>query len=121
MWWYITVQMIETPGHHMVNLAGTLYQPWKIIGLTRNIFQKKIPETIFDKVQLFPKKFNITEMSSTDASIYSVQCLIHALHNPAPASLLVNLVNDHTAALRTILGIFNKSTPRGKISEGGTT
>ena len=60
-------------------------------------------------------------MSSTDAVIYATQDLIHALHNPAPASLLVKLVNDHTAALRTLLGIFSKPTPQGKISKGGTT
>ena len=72
-------------------------------------------------MELFPKKFNITKMSSTDAAIYEIQDLIHVLHNPAPASLLAKLVNDHTAELRTLIGIFNKSTPQGKISDGGTT
>ena len=72
-------------------------------------------------MELFPKKFNITKMSSTDASIYTIQYLIIALHNPTPASLLAKLVNEHIAALRTLLGIFNKSTPQGKISDGGTT
>ena len=72
-------------------------------------------------MELFPKKFNITKISSTDAAIYAIQDLINDLHNPAPTILLVKLVNDHTAALRTLLGIFNKSTPQGNISEGGTT
>ena len=72
-------------------------------------------------MELFPKKFNITKISSTDASIYAIQDLIHALHNPAPASLILKLVNEHIAALRMLLGIFNKSTPQGKISKGGTT
>ena len=72
-------------------------------------------------MELFPKKFNITKMSSTDAAIYAIQYLIHSLHNPAPASLLVKLINDHTAALRILLEIFNKSTPQRKISKGGTT
>ena len=63
-------------------------------------------------MELYPKKFTMPEMYSIDAAIYVVQDLIHDLLNPALESLLVTLVETHTSALRTLAGIFKKSTPR---------
>ena len=68
-------------------------------------------ERISDTVEFFPKQFNMTEMSSLDATFHAAQDLIYALQNPARANPLATLVNGHKKELRTPVKIFRKSTP----------
>ena len=49
-WWSITYQGKDTPGNHMVNLAGISDQPQNIIGATKQKFIKKQSERISDTV-----------------------------------------------------------------------
>ena len=65
-------------------------------------------------MDFLPNKFNMSNISSTDASIHSTQDLIRALQNPAPSSLLVPLGGAHTYALRILAGVFNKPPPRAR-------
>ena len=59
--------------------------------------KEDIPNTradiISDTVEVYPKQFNMPQMSSIYAMFHSAQDLIYTLHNPAPASPLVKLGN----------------------------
>ena len=68
------------------------------------------PERISDAVEFFPRKFRIPKISSIDADIHDEQYLIHALQNPAPASPLVTLGNEHNEKLRYLTNILDKAT-----------
>ena len=67
-------------------------------------------EQISKTLEFPPKKFNMTKISSTDASIYAAQYLIHALNNSAPEIPLVTLGNLHKESLRSLSEIFVIST-----------
>ena len=82
----------------------------EVLGWTKSTEKKA--EMISDTVDLFPKNFTMPNMFSTDTSIHAAQDLIHALRNTATDSPVVTLGYDHTAALRALSVIFNKSTPR---------
>ena len=67
-------------------------------------------ERISDTVESPPRKFNTPEISSTGATINSVQDLIHALQNPPSSRTLVTLVNSNKETLRSLYDIFIKRT-----------
>ena len=52
---------------------------------------KTRPARISDTVKFSPKKFNMTKIYSTHATIHAAQDLIYALHNPAHSSPLLKL------------------------------
>ena len=52
-------------------------------------------EIISDTVEFPPKKFNMPQMSSMDATYHAAQDLIYSLQNSPPASPLVKLGNGH--------------------------
>ena len=53
----------------------------------------------------------MTKMSSKDATFHAVHDLIYELQNTEPERALFKLVYDNKEALRTLAGIFRKSTP----------
>ena len=57
---------------------------------------------IFDPVEIFPKQFNMPNMSSKDATSNAARDFIYALHNPAPEIPLVKLLKGHKDSLRTL-------------------
>ena len=80
------------------------------------VFQRAyIPKTraekISDTVEFPPKQFNMPNMSSKDATFNTVQDLIYALQNPAPARPLVKPKDGHKEELRTLEEIFRKPIP----------
>ena len=79
--------------------------------LNKSYIPKTRVEIISDRVEFFPKQFNMTQMSSTDATIHSAQDLIYSLHNPAPEIPLLKPGNSHKEALINLVEIFKKSTP----------
>ena len=78
----------------------------------KTYIHKTIAQRISYTVEFFPKKLNMPNISSTNAAIHVAQYLVHALHNPAPASPLVTLGDAHTEALRTLAEISNNAPPR---------
>ena len=73
-----------------------------------------IPRTrageISDTVEFPPKTFNMSKMSSTDATINAAHDLIHAVYNPSPDIPLLTLGNSHKEELISLAEIFGKST-----------
>ena len=61
--------------------------------------------------RFFPKKFNMPQMSSMDATYHAAQDFIYAIDNPAPARPLVKLGNGHKEAFRILAEIFRKANP----------
>ena len=59
-------------------------------------------EIISDTVYFFPKRINMPQMSSMDATYHAAQYLIYALHNPGPARILVKLGHEQKESLKTL-------------------
>ena len=68
-------------------------------------------EIISDTVEFPPKKFNMAQMSSMDATNHAAQVLVYALQNPAPEIPLVKLGNVKKEALMNLAEIYRKENP----------
>ena len=68
-------------------------------------------QRISDMVYIFPRQFNIPQMSSIDATIHAAHDFIYSLQNTASASPLVKLGNGHKESFRTLSEIFRESNP----------
>jgi hypothetical protein len=67
-------------------------------------------ERIADTLAWFPTKVTMPVHSSADAAIDAAQALTKALLNPAPASPLAPLSDQHQSALRQLAAIFTSSS-----------
>ena len=77
----------------------------------KSYIPKTRAERIADTVEFSPKKFNMPQMSSVDATYHAAQDFIYAIDNPAPARPLVKLGNGHKEAFRILAEIFRKANP----------
>ena len=65
-------------------------------------------QRISDMVYIFPRQFNIPQMSSIDATIHAAQDLIYSLQNTASESPLVKQGNGHKESFRTLSEIYRE-------------
>ena len=79
----------------------------------KSYIPKTRAERISDTVEFSPKTFHIPQMFSMDATYNTAQDIIYALHNPEPASPLVELWHVHKEVFKTLTDIYSeKQTPQ---------
>ena len=79
----------------MENMAGVSDQQWNITDAIIHTPPRQERKE-YQTQKNFPRKINMPQMSSMDATYHVTKYLIYAIHNPSPAITLVELGNGHT-------------------------